>query len=280
MTTPSNNRQMPNDIMAVGSREGPPMLALVGVLRRNSTLEKRRVIDVEAEAEAIHMILNGIGDEIYSTVDVCATAREMWLSIERLQQEESINKQDAKMKMINEMVKNKLKIDTMQGFGHFAKEYRKPQRAKDYAYHKENMMLCKQEEKGVSLSVEQDEWLHDTYEELDEQELEAHYIQHSEQPESINDTYVVEMVDGNVILDSSYMCDNEGTTYQNVEEPKDERVLLASLIANIKLSVDENKKSQKQLKNANTSLTQELEKSKQDLEKRKQYLEISKQDLS
>ncbi|GJS16196.1 hypothetical protein Tco_0410668 [Tanacetum coccineum] len=93
----------------------------------------------DAEAEAIHMILNRIGDDIYSTVDACSTAREMWLSIERVQQGESINKQDVKTKlfwefgkftskdgesiksyysrfykMMNEMVRNKLKVDTMQ----------------------------------------------------------------------------------------------------------------------------------------------------------------------
>ncbi|GKC34110.1 hypothetical protein Tco_1046494, partial [Tanacetum coccineum] len=38
------------------------------------------------------------------------------------------------------------------------------------------MLLCKQEEKGVPLSSEQGEWLDDTDEELDEQELEAHYL--------------------------------------------------------------------------------------------------------
>nr|GEW60367.1 hypothetical protein [Tanacetum cinerariifolium] len=61
-------------------------------------------------------------------------------------------------------------------FGHFAKECRKPKRAKDYVYHKEKMMLCKQEEKGVSLSAKHDEWLHDTDEEPDEQEFKAHYM--------------------------------------------------------------------------------------------------------
>ncbi|GKA50985.1 hypothetical protein Tco_0744181 [Tanacetum coccineum] len=51
--------------------------------------------------------------------------------------------------------------------------------------------------------------------------------QHSEQPESINDTYVVEMVDSNVIPNSSDMCDNEKKAYQNAEEYEDERVVLA-----------------------------------------------------
>ncbi|GKE81338.1 ribonuclease H-like domain-containing protein, partial [Tanacetum coccineum] len=38
-----------------------------------------------------------------------------------------------------------------KGFGHHAKECRKPKRVKDYTYHKEKMMMCKQAEHGVSL---------------------------------------------------------------------------------------------------------------------------------
>nr|GEX88599.1 hypothetical protein [Tanacetum cinerariifolium] len=40
----------------------------------------------ESEKEAIHLILTGIGDEIYSTVDACQIAQETWEAIERLQQ--------------------------------------------------------------------------------------------------------------------------------------------------------------------------------------------------
>ncbi|GJR12494.1 retrovirus-related pol polyprotein from transposon TNT 1-94 [Tanacetum coccineum] len=60
-------------------------------------------------------------------------------------------------------------------FGHFAKECRKPKRVKDYTYHKQKMLLCKQAEQGVPLQAEQADWLADTDEEVDEQELEAHY---------------------------------------------------------------------------------------------------------
>ncbi|GJQ89673.1 hypothetical protein Tco_0000812 [Tanacetum coccineum] len=76
--------------------------------------------------------------------------------------------------------------------------------------------------------------------------------QHSEQPECIINTCVVEKVDSNVILDSPNMCDNDIQTDQNVENECD---ALANLIANLKLDVDENKKIQKQLKKANASLT-------------------------
>ncbi|GJY57115.1 hypothetical protein Tco_0456230 [Tanacetum coccineum] len=88
---------------------------------------------------AIHLLLTGIGDEIYSTVDACKTAHEMWIAIERLQQGESLNIQDVKTnlfwefgkftsqdgesmesyysrfyKMMNEMIRNNLIVATMQ----------------------------------------------------------------------------------------------------------------------------------------------------------------------
>ncbi|GJX65512.1 retrovirus-related pol polyprotein from transposon TNT 1-94 [Tanacetum coccineum] len=187
-------------------------------------------------------------------------------------------------------------------FGHFAKECRKPKRLKDSTYHKEKMLLCKQAEKGVQLQAEQSDWLADTDEEIDEQELEAHYsymakiqevhnadsgtdsepleqvqydtgynvfaneIQHSEQSESISNTCVVETVDSNVIPDSPNMCDNDIQNDQNAVNYDDERAALANLIANLKLDIDENKKIQKQLKKANASLTQELKECKSTLE--------------
>nr|GFD37564.1 hypothetical protein [Tanacetum cinerariifolium] len=54
-------------------------------------------------------------------------------------------------------------------------ECRKLKRVKDFAYHKEKMLLCKQAEQGVPLQAEQYDWLADTDEEIDEKELEAHY---------------------------------------------------------------------------------------------------------
>ncbi|GJV90148.1 hypothetical protein Tco_1534086 [Tanacetum coccineum] len=92
-----------------------------------------------------------------------------------------------------------------------AKECRKPKWVKDYAYHKEKMMLASRKRR---------------------------------QPEHINDTYVVEKIESNVIPDSTDMCDNEGKDDQNIEECDDERVVLANLIANLKLDTDENKRIQ------------------------------------
>ncbi|GJX89306.1 hypothetical protein Tco_0341320 [Tanacetum coccineum] len=181
-------------------------------------------------------------------------------------------------------------------------ECRKPKRAKDYTYYKEKMLLCKQAGKGVPLQADQSDWLEDTDEEIDDKELEAHSSfmakiqevlpvdlgsdaeplekvqydadynvfanerQHSEQPESINDTYVVEKVDSNVIPDSSGMCDNDNRADQNTKECDDERAMLANLITILKLDTKENKKIQKQLKKANASLAQALKECKSILE--------------
>ncbi|GJQ95954.1 hypothetical protein Tco_0007093 [Tanacetum coccineum] len=48
---------------------------------------------------------DGIGDEIYSTVDACNTTKEMWTAIERLQQGESLNVQDVKTNLFWEFGK-------------------------------------------------------------------------------------------------------------------------------------------------------------------------------
>nr|GEU92752.1 hypothetical protein [Tanacetum cinerariifolium] len=59
-------------------------------------------------------------------------------------------------------------------FGHVAMECQKPKRAKDAAYHREKMLLCKQEEAGIQLNAEQADWRDDTDDdELEDQELEA-----------------------------------------------------------------------------------------------------------
>ncbi|GKA29742.1 hypothetical protein Tco_0715987 [Tanacetum coccineum] len=98
---------------------------------------------------------------------------------------------------------------------------------------------------GARDIVEQSDWLADTDEEIDEQELEAHYSYMAK---------IQEVPNADLGTDSEPLEQNN----QNVVECDDERVALANLIANLKLDVDENKKIQKQLKKANASLTQEL----------------------
>nr|GFC79913.1 hypothetical protein [Tanacetum cinerariifolium] len=60
--------------------------------------------------------------------------------------------------------------------GHVARECQKLKWVKDEAYHKEKMLLCKQEEAGFQLNAEKGDWRDDTDDELEDQELEAHYM--------------------------------------------------------------------------------------------------------
>ncbi|GKD62503.1 hypothetical protein Tco_1300012, partial [Tanacetum coccineum] len=170
---------MHNNIMAAGSRDRPPMLATgryaqwrsrsihptivttpaVPVIEDSPAVLEQTLVETvmnmtpknrahfESEKEAIHLILTGIGDEIYSTVDACQTAQEMWEAIERLQQGESLNIQDVKTnlfwefgqftshdgetiesyytrfyKMMNEMIRNNL----TNNFNQNGKEIAKP----------------------------------------------------------------------------------------------------------------------------------------------------------
>nr|GEY58696.1 hypothetical protein [Tanacetum cinerariifolium] len=54
---------------------------------------------LNAEAEVVQIILTGIDNDTYSTVDACLNACEMWKAIERLKQGESINVQDLETKL-------------------------------------------------------------------------------------------------------------------------------------------------------------------------------------
>nr|GEW91520.1 retrovirus-related Pol polyprotein from transposon TNT 1-94 [Tanacetum cinerariifolium] len=89
-----------NAIMEAGSKDRPPMLAPGNYGQWKSRI--KRYIDTKPNHELIHYCLTnppyklGIDNDIYSTVDACPNACEMWKAIERLKQVESINVQDLK----------------------------------------------------------------------------------------------------------------------------------------------------------------------------------------
>nr|GEX90733.1 hypothetical protein [Tanacetum cinerariifolium] len=95
--------------------------------------------------------------------------------------------------------KTRIQCFNCKEYRHFAKECRKPKRVKDSAYHKEKMLQCKQAEQGVPLQAEQYDWLADTDEKVDKQELEAHYsymakIQEVPNADSCTDSKPVEQI--------------------------------------------------------------------------------------
>nr|GEX43606.1 retrovirus-related Pol polyprotein from transposon TNT 1-94 [Tanacetum cinerariifolium] len=117
---------------------GNPTTATARVFETYQNIKQEIRDQLNAEAEAVQIILTGIDNDIYLIVDACPNAYEMWKAIER--------------------------------------ECQKPKRAKDAAYHREKMLLCKQEEAGIQLNAKQADWKDDTDDESDDQELEAHYM--------------------------------------------------------------------------------------------------------
>nr|GEZ70707.1 hypothetical protein [Tanacetum cinerariifolium] len=93
---------------------------------------------------------------------------------------------------------------------------------------------CKQEEAGIQLNADQADWKDDTDDdELEDQELEAHYIEHSEQSEIVHDIYPIDQDAHNVIIDSLDMSYDREEIDQNDDDDNDlakKRELLASLI--------------------------------------------------
>nr|GEX96995.1 Gag-Pol polyprotein [Tanacetum cinerariifolium] len=313
--TSSTDSQMHNNIMAaaVAATDDSPAIPEHTTVETPMNMSPENKAYFQAEKEAIHLILTGIGDEIYSTVDACQTAQEIYkgkeiakpitppsetASEEDNDPEQAQRDNDMQMNMaliakyfkkIYKPTINNLRtssnsrnknVDTTPWYKNDnlsrhvgnqrtvnvagAKKI-KPKRVKDSAYHKEKMKLCKQAEQGVSLQAEQYDWLADTDEEINEQELEAHYsymVKIQEQSESISNTCLVETNDSNVIPDSPDMCDDDIQNDRNDVESGDERLALANLIVNLKLDVDENKKIQKKLKKENTTLAHELKECK------------------
>nr|GEX21536.1 integrase, catalytic region, zinc finger, CCHC-type, peptidase aspartic, catalytic [Tanacetum cinerariifolium] len=301
------NDTRPN-LHAVEATDNSPTVAEHTTVETPANMSPENKARFLAEKEAIHLILTGIRDHIYSTVDACQIAQEMWEVIERSQtttrhkgkkiakpitppsetafEEDSDPEQAQRDKDMQKnlalIAKEKVRSQVVQKtgiqcfnckeYGHFAKECKKLKRVKDSAYHKEKMLLCKQAEQGVPLQAEHYDWLADTDEEVDEQELEAHYSymakihevptidsgtdselvehvynnagynvfsnhpQHSEQSKSVSNTCLVEMDESNVTPDSPDMCEDDIQNEQNDVESDDERVALANLIANLKLN--------------------------------------------
>ncbi|GJX11210.1 hypothetical protein Tco_0201069 [Tanacetum coccineum] len=337
----------------------------------------------ESEKEAIHLILAGIGDEIYSTVDACKIAHEMWEAIERLQQGESLNIQDVKTnlfwefgkftshdgetiesnytrfyKLLNEMIRNNLTVVTMLVNVQFLQQLQPEwsriaknanplalvtiaQPYQDPYYQTSKSLKLSAPTSNASLptishattrhkgkktakpitppSESASEKDSDPEQAQKDKEMQkilaliAKYFKKLYKPTSNNlrtfsntknknvDTTssykndnqsgqfgnqrimtvvgaretIVETGDSNVIPDSPDMCDNDIQNDQNDVECDDERVALANLIANLKLDVDENKKIQKQLKKANTTLAHELTECKSILAETSRTLEES-----
>nr|GFC67142.1 hypothetical protein [Tanacetum cinerariifolium] len=73
-------------VQAIAATDDSPAIPKHTTIKTPLNMYPANKAHFEAEKESIHLILTGIRDEIYSTIDACQTAQEMWKAIEMLQQ--------------------------------------------------------------------------------------------------------------------------------------------------------------------------------------------------
>nr|GEV82534.1 hypothetical protein [Tanacetum cinerariifolium] len=258
--------------------EGSPDTRTESQMETYKTVSQDIRDQLNAKAKAVQIILTGIDNDIYSTVDACSNACEMWKAIERSQQAATRNKgkaivnspqpiydQEPSMVAEDDETSKDKEIDKFMALislsiGNVAgdRETVGSTVVKDATYHREKMLLCKQEEAGIQLNAEQADWRDDTDDELEDQELEAHYMymaqlqevsldaadsgpifdaeplqmvsnndhynvfaiksEHPEQSESVHDTYPIEQDTHNVIIDSLDMSYDREEIDQNDDD--------------------------------------------------------------
>ncbi|GJY26572.1 hypothetical protein Tco_0401298 [Tanacetum coccineum] len=138
------------------------------------------------------------------------------------------------------------------------------------AYHKENMLLCKQEEAGVQLNAEQADWKDDTDDEFEDRELEAHYMYMAQiqevTPDPVDNSGPIFDDEPNAIIQ-----DNQDDT----DDLDQERNLLASLIQKLKCEIDDSKNRNKFLESSNKALVDKLKGEIEDFKTKNKSLESS-----
>nr|GFA54811.1 hypothetical protein [Tanacetum cinerariifolium] len=146
-----------------------------------------------------------------------------------------------------------------------ARECQKPKKVKEAAYHREKMLLCKQKEAGIQLNAEQADWRDDTDDELEDQELEAHYMYMAQLQEVSLDA-----ADSGPIFDTEPVQKNDDDA-----DLVNERELLASLIEKLKCEIDESKNRNKFLETSNKVLIEKLKGEIEDFKNKNKSLESS-----
>ncbi|GJY43959.1 hypothetical protein Tco_0432172 [Tanacetum coccineum] len=271
-----------NAIMESGGKDRPPMLAPGNYVQWKTRI--KRYIDTKPNNELIHYCLQNlpykfkwtektisvaegssetrIDNDIYSTVDVCLNACEMWKAIERLKQGESINVQDLETNLYWEFGKFTSR-DGKSLKSYYSRSQPAATRNRSKAIINSSTPTYDQE---PALVAEDDEMSKDDIDdEPEDQELEAHYLyiaqiqkatpdvadnsgpifdakplqkvqnnddnynvfaiksEHPEQPKSVNDIYPFEQDEHNIIIDSLDMSYDREQNDQDDDDLANER---------------------------------------------------------
>nr|GFC02980.1 hypothetical protein [Tanacetum cinerariifolium] len=213
-------------------------------------------------------ILTGIGDEIYSTVDAYQIAQEIWEAINRLAREANplalVSTAQANQdpyyptsrshKSNAPSSKPSIPTRSHTNTRYKGKEIAKPitppfETTSEEDNDPKQAQRDKDMQKNLALIAKKPKRVKDS----------AYY---KEKMLLCKQAEQVETDDSNVIPYSPDMCEDAIQNDQNDVKSNDERFALPNLISNLNLDVDENKKIQKQLQKANTTLAQELKECK------------------
>nr|GEW98058.1 hypothetical protein [Tanacetum cinerariifolium] len=111
---------------------------------------------------------------------------------------------------------------------------------------------------------------------LGEKEINTNDPEHSMQPESINDTYLMEQGDTNITIDSLDMNTNREMVDQDDDDLAKEHDQLASLIDKLKYEIDDSKNHNKLLESSNKTLVNELISEIKDFKTKNKILQLVK----
>nr|GEY70018.1 hypothetical protein [Tanacetum cinerariifolium] len=332
MQTQTSNT-LHNAIMEAGGKDRSPMLAPGNYVQWKSII--KRYIDTKHNHELIHYCLKnppynytwadktipvseGIDNDIYSTVDACPNACEMWKAIERLKQARSqqtatrnrgkeivnspppIYDQEPFMVIEDDEMSKDKEIDKLMALISLSFKKYTNLPTTTFELHQSPVEQIRIILQGLAKALEQADWRDDTDDEFEDRELEAHYMymaqiqevtpdvadnsgpifdseplqkvsnddncnvfaiesEHPKQSKYVNDTYLIEQDEHNVIIDSLDMSyDREQIDQDDDDDLASERDLLASLIEKLKCEIDDSKNRNKFLETSNKVLVDKL----------------------
>nr|GEX14364.1 hypothetical protein [Tanacetum cinerariifolium] len=300
-----------NSIMEAGSKDRPPMLASGNYVQWKSRI--KRYIDTKPNHELIHHCLKNppykftwADKEVPISKDSPVTRTELYMETYKIVSQEIRYQLNAEAEAV-QIILTGIDNDIYSTVDACPITCKKPKWVKDAAYHRENMLFCKQEEAGIQLNTEQDDWRDDTNDVLKDHELEVPYMymaqlqevspdaddsgpifdaeplqkvsndchynvfaiesEHPKQSESIHDTYPIEQDEHNMIIDSldiSYdreqidQNDDHNDLANDHNDLANEHELLASLITKLKCKIYENKNRNNFLETSNKKSQAEL----------------------
>ncbi|GJV80758.1 integrase, catalytic region, zinc finger, CCHC-type containing protein [Tanacetum coccineum] len=246
--------------------EGSPETTTEGYMENYKNVSQDIRDQLNAKAEAVQIILTGIVDDIYSTVDACLNACEMWKAIERLKQDDEMSKDkeiDKLMALISLSFKKIYKptnknLKTSSNTSR-ANRDNTPRINKGTGYDNQRVVNVA----GTRENVEQADWRDATNDEPKDQELEAHYMYIAQ----------IQKVTPDAVDNSRPIFDAE--PLQKDDDLAKEHDLLASLIEKLKCEIDDSKNCNKFLETSNKDLVDKLKGEIEDFKTKNKSLESS-----